>query len=120
LLGDPSIRLAYPTLKVITEEIKQDGIVSDTLKALSKVTIKGKVTDKNNVLQANYNGTVYTTIFDKEKKIYNLVNDVSGNDVSLPDSFLLRKNIIYRGKSSVTNGEFTCSFIVPKDLVLVA
>ena len=116
LLGDPSIRLAYPTLKVITEEIKQDGIVSDTLKALSKVTIKGKVTDKNNVLQSNYNGTVYTTIFDKEKKIYNLVNDVSGNDVSLPDSFLLRKNIIYRGKSSVTNGEFTCSFIVPKDI----
>jgi hypothetical protein len=49
LLGDPSIRLAYPTLKVVTEEIKQDGIVSDTLKALSKVTIKGKVTDKNNV-----------------------------------------------------------------------
>jgi hypothetical protein len=116
LLGDPSIRLAYPTLKVITEEIKQDGIVSDTLKALSKVTIKGKVTDKNNVTQSNYNGTVYTTIFDKEKKIYNLVNDVNGNDVSLPDSFLLRKNIIYRGKSSVVNGEFTCSFIVPKDI----
>lgn len=116
LLGDPSIRLAYPTLKVLTEEIKEDGNVSDTLKALSKVTIKGKVTDQNNVMLPNFNGTVYTTIFDKEKKIYNLVNDATGNDVSLPDSFLLRKNIIYRGKSSVINGEFTCSFIVPKDI----
>ena len=116
LLGDPSIRLAYPTLKVITEEIKQDGILSDTLKALSKITIKGKVTDQNNVLQSNFNGTVYTTILDKEKKIYNLVNDATGNDVSLPDSFLLRKNIIYRGKSTVVNGEFTCNFIVPKDI----
>jgi len=116
LLGDPSIRLAYPTLKVVTEEIKEDGVVSDTLKALSKVTIKGKVTDQNNTLQSNFNGTVFTTIFDKEKKIYNLVNDATGNDVSLPDSFILRKNIIYRGKSSVTNGEFTCSFIVPKDI----
>lgn len=116
LLGDPSIRLAYPTLKVITEEIKEDGVLSDTLKALSKVTIKGKVTDQNNTLQSNFNGTVYTTILDKEKKIYNLVNDATGNDVSLPDSFLLRKNIIYRGKSSVVNGEFTCSFIVPKDI----
>ena len=116
LLGDPSIRLAYPSLKVVTEEIKEDGILSDTLKALSKVTIKGKVTDLNNTLQSNFNGTVYTTIFDKEKKIYNLVNDVNGNDISLPDSFMLRKNIIYRGKSSVLNGEFTCSFIVPKDI----
>jgi len=116
LLGDPSIRLAYPTLKVVTEEIKEDGVLSDTLKALSKVTIKGKVTDRNNTLQSNFNGTVYTTIFDKEKKIYNLVNDATGNDISLPDSFLLRKNIIYRGKSSVVNGEFTCSFIVPKDI----
>lgn len=97
MLGDPSIRLAYPTLKVITEEIKEDGVLSDTLKALSKVTIKGKVTDQNNTLQSNFNGTVYTTILDKEKKIYNLVNDATGNDVSLPDSFLLRKILFTEG-----------------------
>ncbi|MFM7016991.1 MAG: type IX secretion system sortase PorU [Bacteroidota bacterium] len=116
LLGDPSLKLAYPTLKVVTDEIKQDNVVSDTLKALSKITITGKVIDGNNNLQTSFNGTVYTTIYDKSSMIYTLVNDATGNDVSLPDSFLLRKNIIYRGKSSVTNGIFTCNFIVPKDI----
>jgi hypothetical protein len=116
LLGDPSIQLAYPALKIITDEITQDGLISDTIKALSKITIKGKVVDQNNSVQSNFNGTVYTTIYDKKSMIYNLVNDANGNDVSLPDSFLLRKNIIYRGKSSVTNGVFNCSFIVPKDI----
>ncbi len=116
LLGDPSIQLAYPALKIITDEITQDGLISDTIKALSKITIKGKVVDQTNSVQSNFNGTVYTTIYDKKSMIYNLVNDANGNDVSLPDSFLLRKNIIYRGKSSVTNGIFNCSFIVPKDI----
>lgn len=116
LLGDPSIQLAYPNLKIISDEITQDGLISDTIKALSKITIKGKVVDQSNSIQSNFNGTVYTTIYDKKSMIYNLVNDANGNDVSLPDSFLLRKNIIYRGKSSVTNGIFNCSFIVPKDI----
>ena len=91
-------------------------MVGDTLKALSKITIKGKVVDQNNNLQTGFNGVVYTTIYDKQSMIYNLVNDATGNDISLPDSFSLRKNILYKGKSSVTNGEFVCNFIVPKDI----
>jgi hypothetical protein len=118
LLGDPSIQLAYPQYKVNTTSIEETGtgVVKDTLSSLSKITIKGNVSDAGGNVLNNFNGVVYTTIFDKTTKVYTLVNDVTGDDVSKLDSFLLRKNILYKGKSSVTNGQFSCSFIVPKDI----
>ncbi len=118
LLGDPALTLAYPSLKVITTSIEEtgSGIALDTISALSRVTIKGRVTDANGAFLSTFNGVVYPTIYDKSVKVYNLVNDSTGTDISLPDSFNLRKNILYKGKSSVSNGEFSCSFIVPKDI----
>jgi hypothetical protein len=118
LLGDPALRLAYPKYNVTTTAIEETGTGNtlDTLSALSRVTVKGKVTDANGNALTNFNGVVYPTIYDKSSKIYTLVNDQNGNDVSKPDSFNLRKNILYKGKASVVNGEFSCSFIVPKDI----
>lgn len=118
LLGDPALRLAYPKNKVITESITETGsaLPADTISALSKITVQGKITDPAGNVLTGFNGVVYPTIYDKTSKIYNVVNDVTGNDVSIPDSFNLRKNVLYKGKASVTNGLFSCSFIVPKDI----
>lgn len=118
LLGDPALTLSYPNYKVITNSIEETGtgLALDTISALSRVTVKGKVTDSNGNILSGFNGVVYPTIYDKSVKVYNLVNDATGIDISLPDSFNLRKNILYKGKASVINGEFSCSFIVPKDI----
>lgn len=118
LLGDPALRLAYPRYRINTTAIQETGSGQsiDTLSALSKVTVKGKVIDDAGNIMTSFNGVVYPTIYDKETKIYNIVNDSTGDDVSIPDSFNLRKNILYKGKASVVNGEFSCSFIVPKDI----
>ena len=118
LLGDPALRLAYPKHLITTESITESstGIAADTISALSKITVQGKVTDVSGNVLTGFNGVVYPTIYDKSGKIYNQVNDFAGADISLPDSFNLRKNILYKGKASVVNGVFTCSFIVPKDI----
>ncbi|MBK7965583.1 MAG: type IX secretion system sortase PorU [Bacteroidetes bacterium] len=118
LLGDPALRLAYPKHIITTESITESstGNAVDTISALSKITVHGKVTDIAGNLLTNFNGVVYPTIYDKTSKIYNQVNDAIGSDISLTDSFNLRKNILYKGKASVTNGLFSCSFIVPKDI----
>lgn len=118
LLGDPSVRLAYPKYNVVTTSIEETGtgLTIDTLKALSKVTIRGKLTDSNGNLLSGFNGVVYPTVYDKNSNVITLVNDSQGDDISRLDSFLLRKNILYKGKSSVKNGLFSCSFIVPKDI----
>ncbi len=118
LLGDPALQLAYPKYKVQTVAIEKTGtsLTADTLSALSKITIKGKVTDTNGILLSGFNGVVYSTIYDKSNTIKTLVNDNTGKDKSVLDSFPLRKNVLYRGKASVVNGEFTSSFIVPRDI----
>lgn len=118
LLGDPALRLAYPKYKIQTTAIEKTGtgLPADTLSALSKITIKGKVTDSSGNILTGFNGIVYSTVYDKSTEIKTLVNDNSGKDQSQLDSFPLRKNVLYRGKSSVKNGIFSNSFIVPKDI----
>lgn len=118
LLGDPAQRLAYPKYKIATTSITESstGATLDTLSALSRVTIRGRVTDNSGNTLTGFEGVVFPTIYDKTSKIFTLVNDRNGNDISLPDSFNVRKNILYKGKASVKNGEFSCSFIVPRDI----
>jgi len=84
----------------------------DTIRALSKVTIKGHLEDFNGNLLTNFNGIVTPSIFDKPKNLSTL----GQNSDSPVIDFELQKNIVYKGKATVTNGYFSFSFIVPKDI----
>jgi len=106
LLGDPSMQIAIPELNVITTSLP------DTLKALEEVTIAGEIQDISGNVLTDFNGTLCPTIFDKATLMKTLDNDNKG--LSLP--FTLMKNVIYKGKSSIDSGNFTFSFIVPKDI----
>ncbi len=113
LLGDPSMQLAFPKYRVITSTINDKVPGTDTLKALSKVTVKGFIADDNGAPKATFNGTLYPSIYDKPS----LVNTL-GNDGEPVYSFWLQKNLIYKGKADVVDGAFAFSFIVPKDIAL--
>ncbi|MBT3300918.1 MAG: type IX secretion system sortase PorU [Bacteroidetes bacterium] len=106
LLGDPSMKLALPDNQVVATS------VPDTLKAFQLVEIKGEVRDYLGGKMSGFNGTVYPTIFDKQSKLRTLDNDNTGK----ARDFNLRKNIIYKGKASVVNGDFSFQFVVPKDI----
>jgi len=117
LLGDPALTLAYPKYEVSTDSINSTLVTTsstDTLKALSIVSISGHVNDNSGNLLSTYNGTLYPTIYDKPQNITTLSND--GVTASPPFTFQLQKNILYKGKVSVSNGAFKFSFIVPKDI----
>jgi len=111
-LGDPSMKLAYPKEKIVITSINGNAVSStaDTLKALSKVTIKGEVRNSNNVVVSNYKGTASITCFDKKNIITTLGNQNS------PYTFNLLNNVFFEGKVSIENGEFSVTFIVPKDI----
>lgn len=115
LLGDAVMTLAYPKYKVITEKINEKPIVNitDTLKALSKVTVSGKVLTETNVFASNYNGELTVTVYDKPTVYQTLVNDPESAPVM---DFTMQNNIIYKGSASVVDGNFTFTFIVPKDI----
>jgi hypothetical protein len=115
ILGDPALKLAYPQQRVFTTSINSQAVTStsiDTLSALSLLSITGYVGDANGNKLTNFNGIVYPTVFDKAVTVTTVANDASSN----PLPFLLQKNIIYKGKSEVINGDFTFSFLVPKDI----
>jgi hypothetical protein len=114
LLGDPALKLGKPRPQIITDSVNGVDITSDidTLKALTKITIKGHVANAEGTLLSDYNGFVYPAVFDKWK-----TRSTLGQDVTSPiRAFDTQTNIIYKGKSTVTNGEFTFSFVVPKDI----
>ena len=114
LLGDPSMRLSVPLLNVETSKINGISVseFSDTLKALEQVTIEGIITDQNNQFVSDYNGIVYPTIFDKESTLRTLANDSNSGE----KSFNVIKNILFKGAATVTNGMFSFTFVVPKDI----
>ena len=112
LLGDPAVRLAFPTLNVRTTAINNRVPAADTLKALDRFTIKGEVTDAAGNKLSNFNGNVYPVIFDKVQQQKTFANDAT----SISTNFTQQSNIIFKGKAKVTNGEFVYSFVVPKDI----
>jgi hypothetical protein len=112
LLGDPGLPLAFPTYEVKTDSIfNSDNIKTDTFKALGKYTIKGSIKNGTSVV-TNFNGVVYISILDKFKKQTTL-----GNNAQSPKAdYLLQNNYLYKGKATVANGKFTCTFVMPKDI----
>lgn len=122
LLGDPALTLAYPKQKVYTTAINGNTVnanVSDTIKGLSKVTIAGFVGDTIGNKLTGFNGLVYPVIYDKSELITCQLNDPSSSITSgtlAPFKFNAQQNVIYKGKVEVKNGDFSFSFIVPKDV----
>jgi hypothetical protein len=112
LLGDPAVRIAYPQLKAKTTLINNQLPSADTLRALDRYTIKGEVTDNAGMKLSSFNGSVYPVIYDKEQTVRTLGNDPT----SSPANILLQNNIVFKGKAKVTNGEFSYTFVVPKDI----
>ncbi len=119
LIGDPALRLAFPEFKVQTTKINDDvyqfsgGVLqTDTLKALTKITIEGEVRDLNDQLMTDFNGFVYPTAYDKVRTLNTLGNDPGSNIAP----FEVQNNIIYAGKVGAVGGKFTYTFVVPKDI----
>ena len=113
LLGDPALTLAIPENKVQVTAIKHNNIaVTDTLQAIQLYTVNGKVTDAAGNLLSGFNGVVYPVVYDKPDTISTLGNDAA----SPPMLYSTQTNILYKGSATVARGQFSFSFIVPKDV----
>lgn len=115
LLGDPALKLNYPENNVITTEVNSQPVnlsSPDTLRALSRVTIKGFVADTAGNQMGGFNGILYPTVYDKPSTITTLQNDPP----TAPFVYKLQRNILYHGKVTVVNGSFEFSFVVPRDI----
>jgi hypothetical protein len=116
LIGDPALKIALPRLKVVTDSIngKSPQLAIETMTALGQVRIKGHIVDHYGQLIPDFNGVLIPTIYDKAKKFKTIGQDPSSPEIE----YELQRNTVYKGKTSIENGYFDFSFVVPKDIAL--
>lgn len=118
LIGDPAVRLKMPTHRAVVSEI--NGINLDTqpevvAHALERVSVKGSIQDVQGVVDGNFSGALYITIFNGEEERSTLPENIPRGmeDVTSYKDYL---GIVYAGSATVENGFFSFDFIVPKDV----
>lgn len=112
LLGDPTLKLSYPSMHVRTDSINGQSISkTDTLSALENVVIKGHIRDIYNKKDTTFTGKIILTVYDKEIDVTTL-----GDRGEAPFNFKERNSILFEGESKVVKGEYTVEFVVPKDI----
>jgi hypothetical protein len=113
-LGDPALILAIPKPKIKLTKVNDIPVsqTTDNFKSLARMKVSGEITDENDMLLANYNGELSSTIFDKSIPRTTLNNDNNSPSIN----FNTLGETVFRGKASITNGLFEFSFVVPRDI----
>ena len=115
LMGDPALHLSIPRNEVVVTHINNMPVnpaVIDSAKVLSRVTVEGVIQDAAGNVMTGFDGVIYPVVFDREVKCHTLANDNDSTEVE----FVQQKNILYKGRETVTAGHFSYSFIVPRDV----
>lgn len=122
-LGDPAVMLALPKYTLVLDSLNDKAFGSgpvDTLKALSRVTFKGRIVDQQGQIMNDFNGTVFPSVFDKPNTVFTRLNDLqfeAQQDTNIrPIAFDVQNNILFNGRSRVNQGRFQFTFMVPKDI----
>jgi len=118
LLGDPALALATPTLGIAIDSIGGRSVASGEtvqLSAGSVVQVKGHIL-RNKALDNSFSGVVTATIRDAEETITCRLNDDSSDGAEEPFVYNDRTKTIYQGSDSVSRGQFSFTFAVPKDI----
>ena len=94
------------------------GWFCSNIRGLDLVNVKGNIIDSQGQIANDYQGELTVTFYDKEIDRTTLGNDGTtdnlGNQILL--NFKTLGETLFRGKSSVVDGEFDFDFIVPKDV----
>ena len=111
LLGDPALRLNYPTDYRI-----QTTSQLDTMKALTIQTIKGYVMTKDGDTASWYNGQLDMTVWDKMQEVSTRDNDEKEENKKVKLKFNDYPNKLFAGQTQIVDGKFEITFMVPKDI----
>ncbi|HEY4651448.1 MAG TPA: type IX secretion system sortase PorU [Pontibacter sp.] len=111
LLSDPALRLGSPELHAELTHINGRQANTDTLSALSKITLQGRVATIGGATATGFEGTLRITIYEKQT-----TQQTFGDHDAPVVPVKQRQNVLYEGSATVTNGLFTVAFVVPKDI----
>ena len=116
LIGDPALTLTYPDYHIRLTEINGQPLFSDdtvSFKALERITVKGEVYDLDGAKATAFNGLLAVTMMDSEQTITTLDNNHWKDGAFVYTDY---PNVLQKVNDLVRDGEFSFSFVVPKDI----
>lgn len=122
LVGDPAMRLAYPTYNVKVDEINGQKVSDDNMpefKARQTLTVKGTVYNTKGDKASDFNGTVLPTLYDAEQSIETKGNAAHNESTGPINKYVYQERInrLAITKDSVRNGEFTVKINIPSEIL---
>jgi len=107
LLGDPMMRPTIPTFDIILDQFQE--IKPDTLSALQRVELTGRI-ESNGQIITDFNGKLDAVLFDIPTE------KITKGQQSSPFLYSEQDNALFRGEVSVSDGRFSLTFIIPKNI----
>lgn len=122
LLGDPALRLRMPAYETVITELA--GVSLDNLSegeavalhAMDSVQVRGYVASSQGVVQGDFTGRLFVTVFDAKAQVKTHIDNAPDKDPEKITSFKDYPGMLYAGIAEVKEGLFDFSFVVPKDL----
>ena len=114
LLGDPALIMGNPIQKVVVDKIndKDANGTPIPLKAGERIKLTGHIEQADGTTLTNFNGIVYTRLYDSKETIVCLNNARA----ETPFTFTDRSIMLYESQDSVRGGSFSEEFIIPVDI----
>jgi hypothetical protein len=114
LMGDPAMHIAMPSASAVLESINGQALDDDaqiTVAAHSEATLTGSLYDIDGSKMTDFNGEIAVVLYDAEKSTIS-----NGYGEGSPVAFDEQGSLLYSGKSSVINGEFSIKVAMPMDI----
>jgi hypothetical protein len=129
LIGDPAAKFRLPELatglSTLNENSGSDLDTTLTIRALDQVQLSGQIRDLSGNPISDYNGEALITVLDSKRTVGLptdrdwVVNEncYMRNRPGIEDcSYKVENDVLFKGRAAVENGQFSSSFIVPKDI----
>ncbi|HTY00697.1 MAG TPA: type IX secretion system sortase PorU [Bacteroidota bacterium] len=119
-LGDPTLRLQYPSGYASVDSINRLSVDSTNtlartspiaIQSLSTVTVAGSMRDASDDVDSTFNGQMILFVNDASR-VQTIINFYPGRNWS----YTATGSTIFRGDNTVARGRFHATFVVPKDI----
>lgn len=120
LMGDPAMRLAIPSNRVVIDKVAGKEVPvtpakdAPCLMARQQTTMEGRVLNAaGDAVMTDFNGTVVATLYDAAQSVTTLGNGSAG----VPFSFdKPQGDRLFIGNAKVTGGRFTLPVVMPSEV----
>ena len=116
LIGDPAMRLAYPSYEVRLETINDIVVSEDNMPdfmARQTLNMKGSIYDDNGNKATQFNGSIIPTLFDAERSVTTYGHGDAGEVMVFQD----RTNKLSVSMDKVVNGDFSLDITIPSEIL---